>query len=446
MALANIAVCGAVDAAKSTLIGVLSTGVLDDGNGKARLNVLSHKHEKESGRTSHINTINVPSPIPAEEIAKKEYIGGIRLLDLAGHEAYLKVTIRGLTNYFPNYALLVVDSVKGVTKITCDHMAICRNLGVPVIIVLTKVDICPDNEMKNTVTSIRMLCKKAQIKFLYEVRDDKSAATALNSFSVDPMSVCPVFRVSNKSGTNIPLLKDFLFHLPMHNRHKQVIGNYLAETGTKHLFFVYKNYNVKGAGLVVYGMNWGAPISKNEKLLIGPIGNDYVEVRMRSIHNEYSEFVEELPTGRTGCLAIRPTDPRRELERWHLRNGRVVVDKPLLVKRIRAEVLIMTHSTTIVPGYSPYIHCANVSIVAKIVDGDNFPLRSGHKSSVVFEFPHPQFVYPGARLLFRDGNIKGIGVVRDIVSVDGQKIKSWKTSSDAVTTSAEPSSVASTRT
>jgi GTPase len=428
MALINTAVVGAVDAAKSTLIGVLSTGELDNGAGSARLHVLSQKHEKESGMTSTINLVNILSPLSKEKIEEEVLGHGIRLLDLAGHEKYLRSALRGLTNYFPNYALLVIDLSKGVTKITQEHMAICRNLGIPVIIVTTKVDICPAPQAKETFASIRILCKRANIKFIYEVKDVKSAEATLNSFSIDPNSVCPLFCVSNKTGVNIELLKRFLFHLPIHNRHSQLINAYMADAKITKLFFVHKAYNVKGAGLVVYGQNAGAPIYKNEKLLIGPIGNEYVEVRVRTIHNEHSEFVDFLETGRTGCLAIRPTDPKRELDRHSLRNGRVVVDRPIMVSRITAYVLINTHSTTIVEGYSPYVHCANVSITAKITAGEKFPLRSGEKSLVTFEFPTPQFIYPGARLVFRDGNVKGIGVVREVQLAGGEKIKSWKTS------------------
>jgi GTPase len=50
----RIAVVGNVDAGKSTLLGVLVKGGLDDGRGKARVNLFRHKHEMESGRTSSV--------------------------------------------------------------------------------------------------------------------------------------------------------------------------------------------------------------------------------------------------------------------------------------------------------------------------------------------------------------------------------------------------------
>jgi len=50
----RIAVVGNVDAGKSTMLGVLVKGGLDDGRGKARVNLFRHKHEIESGRTGSV--------------------------------------------------------------------------------------------------------------------------------------------------------------------------------------------------------------------------------------------------------------------------------------------------------------------------------------------------------------------------------------------------------
>jgi GTPase len=50
----RVAVIGNVDAGKSTLLGVLTHGALDDGRGDARTKLFRHKHELESGRTSSV--------------------------------------------------------------------------------------------------------------------------------------------------------------------------------------------------------------------------------------------------------------------------------------------------------------------------------------------------------------------------------------------------------
>lgn len=51
----RVAVLGNADAGKSTLLGVLTQGNLDNGRGRARLNMFRHLHEIQSGRTSSIS-------------------------------------------------------------------------------------------------------------------------------------------------------------------------------------------------------------------------------------------------------------------------------------------------------------------------------------------------------------------------------------------------------
>lgn len=84
-----------VDAGKSTMLGVLVKGGLDDGRGKARVNLFRHKHEVESGRTSSVGmeimgydvhgevvTSSVPGrKLTWEEIGKRSVISpGIFLI------------------------------------------------------------------------------------------------------------------------------------------------------------------------------------------------------------------------------------------------------------------------------------------------------------------------------------------------------------------------------
>ena len=51
----KLAVLGNVDAGKSTLLGVLTHGELENGHGRSRLNLFRHLHEIQSGRTSSIS-------------------------------------------------------------------------------------------------------------------------------------------------------------------------------------------------------------------------------------------------------------------------------------------------------------------------------------------------------------------------------------------------------
>lgn len=122
----RVAVVGNVDAGKSTLIGTLTTSCLDDGRGKSRTSIMKHRHEIESGRTSTATTHlmgfrSTGEPIAGrdqirankrkteDEIARESY-HVITLMDLAGHEKYLKTTIHGVSSGMADYGLILVNS------------------------------------------------------------------------------------------------------------------------------------------------------------------------------------------------------------------------------------------------------------------------------------------------------------------------------------------------
>ena len=60
----RIAVVGNVDAGKSTLLGVLTHGELDNGRGLSRLKLFKHQHEIDSGRTSSVSHDILGAPPP----------------------------------------------------------------------------------------------------------------------------------------------------------------------------------------------------------------------------------------------------------------------------------------------------------------------------------------------------------------------------------------------
>ena len=50
----RIAVIGNVDSGKSTMVGVMTKSIMDDGRGSARQKVFNFSHEAANGRTSSI--------------------------------------------------------------------------------------------------------------------------------------------------------------------------------------------------------------------------------------------------------------------------------------------------------------------------------------------------------------------------------------------------------
>jgi GTPase len=88
----------------------------------------------------------------------------INFIDLAGHEKYLKTTVFGLTGHAPDFAMLMIGANMGVSGMTKEHLGISLALRVPVYIVVTKIDLCPENILKQTMIQIKKVLKSPGCK------------------------------------------------------------------------------------------------------------------------------------------------------------------------------------------------------------------------------------------------------------------------------------------
>ena len=87
---------GNVDAGKSTLLGVLTHGELDNGRGFARQKLFRHKHELESGRISSVGNDILGFDSTGEVVNKAEH----------GHLDWIKICEKSAKVY---YAFLIVN-------------------------------------------------------------------------------------------------------------------------------------------------------------------------------------------------------------------------------------------------------------------------------------------------------------------------------------------------
>lgn len=76
----------------------------------------------------------------------------ISLVDLCGHEKYLKTTILGLVGLVPDYVMIIVGSNLGLSKMTKEHLGIALALKIPFFIVMTKVDLVAEEIIKETTS------------------------------------------------------------------------------------------------------------------------------------------------------------------------------------------------------------------------------------------------------------------------------------------------------
>ncbi|KAK9810446.1 hypothetical protein WJX72_010850 [[Myrmecia] bisecta] len=410
----RVAIIGNVDSGKSTMVGVLTRSMLDDGRGLARSKVFKHGHEELTGRTSSIGQHNLCLDSHGDILndsmfrtnSSGDYIARsakvVTLVDLAGHERYFKTTAFGLTGHLPDYACLIVGANAGIVGMCKEHLGVALALKTPVFFVVTKVDICPEHILKETMGALHTILKKPGVKkkpFMVRTRDD--VLTCARHIHTD--SLAPIFLTSSVTGAGLDLVRMFYNLLPQRQKWSDKAGGY-AE------FIIDETFGVPGVGVVVAGTVKSGVIHTNATLLLGPDVGDgsFKATAIKSIH--YKRLpVTKVVAGQTAALALK------KVKRSAVRKGMVLVDERLKPKaswEFDADIAILTHSTTIQPRYQAVIHCEIVRQAARVVAMDRERLRSGDRACVRFRFlQRPEYLTAGTRFVFREGRTKGIGMV-----------------------------------
>mmetsp|Transcript_20389 Transcript_20389/g.31475 ORF Transcript_20389/g.31475 Transcript_20389/m.31475 type:complete len:123 (+) Transcript_20389:1971-2339(+) len=118
----------------------------------------------------------------------------------------------------------------------------------------------------------------------------------------------------------------------------------------------------------------------------------------------------------------------------------VLKETPSSTKEFDAEICVLKgEGTTIRRSYQAYVHILNVrqSAFAKNIeivnnnalglppshsahndDDEGIVLRPGSRAKVRFEFAQrPEYVRPGMRMLFRDGRVRGVGLITGVPEI-----------------------------
>eukprot|EP00029_Vermamoeba_vermiformis_P003650 TRINITY_DN1418_c0_g1_i1.p1 TRINITY_DN1418_c0_g1~~TRINITY_DN1418_c0_g1_i1.p1 ORF type:complete len:688 (-),score=173.48 TRINITY_DN1418_c0_g1_i1:161-2224(-) len=413
----RIAVTGNVDSGKSTLIGVLTKGQLDNGRGLVRVNVFNHKHEVETGRTSSISTQILGYDSKGEcvnysplhnmswgDIIEHSY-KVISFLDLAGHEKYLRTTVTGMTGHMPDYCFLLVGSNMGVTRMTKEHLGLALALKIPVVIIVTKVDICPENVLKQTLEDIQRILKVRGVrKMSMIVKNEEDMITCIKNIHND--RIVPIFLLSSVTGKNVEILRQFLNVIP-----PRIQWDLLVNGPPEVL--IDQTYFVTGVGTVVGGTVMSGTIQAEQKMLLGPDGNgQFIPVQVKSVHSKRVP-VKSAWAGQSAGFALK------KIKRSLIRKGMVLVDansNPKASFSFEADVIILFHSTTIHTNYQPVIQCMTMRQSARITHiFDRELLRTGDRARVRFRFLYrSEFLKEGMRIIFREGRCKGIGIITKV--------------------------------
>ena len=184
----RICTVGNVDSGKSTLLGLLTQGLRDDGRGRARSSVFRHRHELETGRTSCVSTMTLGFDQIGRVVNYKEDSEGvfrseepqhnagraeaqariaekasklITFFDLCGHERYFKTTLQGMVGLTPDYLLCTVDANRGELRgMVHEHLVVANALAIPTVICLTKCDVAGEGQRTSALEDVKKFMKQ----------------------------------------------------------------------------------------------------------------------------------------------------------------------------------------------------------------------------------------------------------------------------------------------
>ncbi|KAJ3817159.1 GTP-binding protein 1 [Lentinula raphanica] len=426
------AVVGNVDSGKSTTLGVLTRGALDDGRGRARVSLFRHKHEIETGRTSSVGMEILgfaPSGAPIlpetgnstdPDVVRREKLGWeeisvqaakiVSFIDLAGHEKYLKTTLYGLTSGAPSCVILIVGANAGLIGMSKEHLSIALALSVPVVVCITKIDMTPANVQAETVKQVvKILRSPGCRKIPVFVKSSEIAVEIATGFGKE--KICPIFQVSNVTGEGLGYLRTFLNLLPSSesDTDKFAVDQPLE-------FSVTEVWSVPYVGTVVNGIVNGGSLKAGDPVMLGPDSNGNFQSTVVKTMQRKRAPVNTAEAGQCVSCALK------RVRRNTVRKGMVMVAKsevlPKATRQFQGQVLILYHNTTLQKNYQAMLHCGAIRQTVRIIDMDNPQgvLRTGDRATVTFEFiSHPEFIKKGMKLLFREGKTKGLGVVTELL-------------------------------
>ncbi|KAH8602759.1 hypothetical protein B0O99DRAFT_604212 [Bisporella sp. PMI_857] len=265
----RITLTGPTTSGKSSLLGTLTSSVLDNGRGKSRLSLLKHRHEIESGITSSVTqdligyknseVINFASSNVESWNDIHASIDQGRLVlvsDSAGHPRYRRTTVRGLIGWAPHWTLLCIaaddannapSDLGGTSSaqdilgtagagidLTKAHLELCLKLDIPLAIVITKLDLASKDSLKQTLSNILSAIKATgRVPYVLPPDQNKSVAGSqlghIQDCDVERMkkmvstlqeadsltSIVPIILTSASKGRGIPMLHCLLQYLPV---------------------------------------------------------------------------------------------------------------------------------------------------------------------------------------------------------------------------------------
>lgn len=388
----RVAVGGNVDAGKSTFIGVLQTHVPDNGSGKARASVFNYPHELKTGRTSSVSQRSI-------QVNDRKVI----MFDLAGHEKYLRTAIAGMSACAPHLALILVEANRGIQKMTKEHILAAFYLHLPIAIVITKMDMHQPYNLLRTQQQIRK-CMEQIRRRVFEIKQPADIRTVVNNPSLVPVMTISSVNLDQPLFDLVPQYLDALnTNTASSSEHETVI------------FTIDKFFQAEGFPLIASGFMASGMVRPNAKLWIGPVNDTMVEVGVRTMHNDCKQSIDLLRANEVGCISLSS----KNLTQRNVRPGMVLTSDPdvVLCTGFKGRISIMTsHHTTIKVGMTAMVHCGALRRAVKVTGIEGAVARGGDSTIISLKFFRGKhFVRPNDPFIFREGYLRGAGIVLELV-------------------------------
>ncbi|KAI8994500.1 P-loop containing nucleoside triphosphate hydrolase protein [Pilobolus umbonatus] len=435
----RIVLVGGLGTGKSTLLSHITHGIKDNGRGRARLSLLRHRHEVESGRSSSISheiigydskgqlvnygTMNVNSWEDICDMSSKV----ITFLDTCGYPKYLRTTISGLMGY-PDYACLVIAGNAGtVSDITREHLSIAIMLSIPVFVVITKVDIASSSQLRQTLQSLLFILKSSWINKVPMIVTNEDDLVLSASHLSRRGPELPIFMVSNVKGTNMELLQNFFNCLTKSTR-----MNYDSILEQPAEFQIDEVYSPPDVGTVIGGVLCQGRINIKDEhsYYVGPNPKGkFMKVKVGSIHR-HRISVSYVHCSQAATLALQTMDEST----WKIHKGMVLIssEDPQCFITFEVELLVLSHATGVTQGTRGIVHSGSTRQLAKVIEVSDIEditetadgmspdkdiktassthIYSGQKGRCTMRFMYePRYLRLGSQILFMEGKSKCVG-------------------------------------
>ncbi|KII74154.1 GTP-binding protein 2 [Thelohanellus kitauei] len=282
---------GGPETGKTSLVGVLSKSITDDGHGRARMGFFTHAHEIKTGKTSSIafnllgftqkqkvrqllqQVVNYQIHDTQDQICKNSDFT-ITLIDSCGLERYFDTTIKGLTGAFPSTIFYMVNPALQA-KHEIEFLKIASSWPCPLFVIFTHFDKVDPSDVQNSFHRISNIIQSLSIQKLVYINN----LDEMKKFEAQrqPTEIA-AFSISHVTWQNLDIVLYLLYNLASDSIQVQP-ENEVTQ------FAINTIYNIPDCGLVVSGILLSGVIKEGDDVYLGPLDDEFHLLKAQSLRS-----------------------------------------------------------------------------------------------------------------------------------------------------------------